>query len=217
MGKKVFILSLFLALISSAQALDALRYPDTASEIMQRVQNTAFPELRKVAVQLGSFSEADAYFQSNFKFWTLLSSSPVYVVEMNPEIIVRGCPPEAIEAILAHELAHTLDYVQGGIPAIVQIGWTYLNPETRAVYEHRTDLQAIFRGYGPGLIQYRQWIYTQLNPEQLALKKAIYYLPEEILQIQKRLQGLRPEQRLALEKTWLDSPPMNPQAIEQPL
>ena len=217
MDKKIFILLLILALSSSVHALDASHHQETTLNTLLNLKTKAFPELAQSEIRLQTFQENDAYFQSNFDFWTLFGTEPIYIIEMNPELIQRGCPEEAVEAILAHELSHTLDYVQGGIPKIIQIGWDYLSVDKRAIYEHRTDLNAIFRGYGSGLIQYREWIYAQLTPEQLKLKKHLYYQPQEIHEIQKRIQSLKPDEQLALERIWLNQPPMNIQEIKAPL
>lgn len=218
MGKKISVLLLIWALCFPAQALDASRYQTDLADLTQRVQSVrahSFPDLAAQEIQIGTFSESDAYFQSNFQFWTLLTPKPVYVLQVNPALWERHCPPEAMTAILAHELSHTLDYVKGGLPGLIQIGWVELFPDSRAVYEHRTDLQAIFRGYAPGLIAYREWIYAQLNPEELARKKQTYYQPAEIRRIAQIWSELTPSERLALEQRWLAQPPMDLASIEK--
>ncbi|PKL76750.1 MAG: hypothetical protein CVV27_08670 [Candidatus Melainabacteria bacterium HGW-Melainabacteria-1] len=128
-----------------------------------------FPELDGQVLEVGTFVESDSYFQSNFDALSLLGPRPIYRIEVNPRIFALDCPPAAIEAVLAHELAHTLDYVRGGLAGILGIGWQLLVGP--APYERRTDLQAIFRGFGPGLRQYRLWLYAQLSPEQLLRKR----------------------------------------------
>ena len=207
--RKIFLIFLMILCVSpAAWSLEASHQFQDVERLLMRVRQDSFPELQKKRLKLGQFQEADAYFQSNFNVPTLLSSAPEYVVEVNPALWQRGCPKFAVEGILAHELSHTLDYVEGGIPGIIGVGWQFLSFESLRRYEHRTDLRAIFRGYGSGLIAYRRWIYAQLTPAQLERKRAVYYQPHEILRIMQRLETLNPQQKRKLEKLWLASPPM---------
>src|SRR5262249_53007760 len=52
-----------------------------------------------------------------------------------------------------------------------------------ARFERWADLQAIARGYGEGLKEYRKWLYRSIPPESLEEKKRDYFSPEEIDQI----------------------------------
>lgn len=184
------------------------------SRYLQRVQQRSFPELEGRHLEVGLFSEADSFFQSNFEPLSLLTPRPRYRIEVNPALLSDPCPPEALEAVLAHELSHTLDYQRGGPAGVLGIG-LWLLSDTPA-YEHRTDLQAILRGYGPGLIAYRRWLYARLDPEQLARKRATYYTPEQIGLIQARLRQLDTAGRRALAARWLARPPLTEAAILAP-
>ncbi|MEZ0367880.1 MAG: hypothetical protein ACAI44_02205 [Candidatus Sericytochromatia bacterium] len=170
------------------------------------VQQRSYAELDSARLELGSFSEADSFFQSSFEPLSLLGPRPVYRIEVNPRLLALDCPPEALEAVLAHELAHTLDYRQGGPLGVLAIGWQLLLDP--ASYERRTDLQAIFRGYGPGLIRYREWLYRQLTPAQISRKRRIYFSPEEIGLILQRLDGLSFAEFEQLRARWLAQPPL---------
>lgn len=224
MTKKFVVFVLFLITCPAAWSLEAPHQSNDTSHqffqiqrFLEQVRQNAYPELADQRLKLGQFHEADAYFQSNFNVPTLFTPAPEYVVEVNPLLWERGCPHNAIIAILAHELSHTLDYVEGGIPGIIEIGLQLAHFEGLRRYEHRTDLRAIFRGYGPGLIAYRRWIYAQLTPQQLQRKKAVYYQPHEILLIQRRLEQSTAKERQQLEKVWMKNPPMSSGEIEAAL
>lgn len=153
------------------------------AHITQRLVAQSFPELQGKSIAHHTFQSADVFFESNLDVSTLMPwhSGPVqYLVNYNPDLFAKGCPPEAIAGILAHELSHTVDYVNGGIPALLEVVNALRLPQSNQRYEHRTDLRAIFRGYGPGLIAYREWIYGQLTPQDLRQKRATYYTPDEI-------------------------------------
>lgn len=211
-SKKVFLRVVLSGLLSSL--FQGAVWLSQVQQQLQAVKDNAFPELEGQEIRLGQFSEADAFFQSNFEPLSLFTSQPVYVIEINPAVLNSHCPQAALEAILAHELAHTLDYHKGGPVGLLQIGWQMLSLEGLRQYEHRTDLQAIFRGYGPGLIAYRQWIYTQLTPEQQQRKQLIYYQPSEIQLLIDGLSRLSSQQRQQLQQQWLLNPPLNAEQIQ---
>lgn len=212
MPAKIFWGLFFSTLLHFAAFVDLSRSELRAT--MLRVQQRSFPELDGARFELGSFDEADSFFQSHFDWLSLLTPHPLYRIEVNPRLLAQPCPPNALEAVLAHELSHTLDYQRGGVGGVLGIALQLLFATPS--YEHRTDLQAIFRGYGPGLIRYRQCIYALLDPEQRARKRTIYYTPEQIELILQRLNGLSFAERSALRQKWLEHPPLTDAEIQEP-
>lgn len=184
------------------------------SQMIKTLVAEDFPELQKYQIKVGAFEEKDSFFQSNFEPLSLFGNHPVYKVEYNPRLVALKCPSKAVKAILAHELSHTLDYVKGGVPGIIGIGAQLLVNTPR--YEHRTDLQAIFRGYGEGLIMYREWIYPLLTPEDLQHKKQVYYQPQEIELLMSAYTAAQSTgQKEALLAHWLAQVPMSEAEIYQ--
>ena len=49
-----------------------------------------------------------------------------------------------------------------------------------ARFERAADLEAVRRGYGAGLKEYRRWLYQNIPPKNLHTKKRDYFSPEEI-------------------------------------
>ena len=211
MPTKIFLGLFFSTLLHFAAFADLSRGELRATLV--RVQQRSFPELDATRFELGSFDEADSFFQSNFDWLSLLTPHPLYRIEVNPRLLAQPCPSDALEAVLAHELSHTLDYQRGAGGVLgIALQLLFATP----LYEHRTDLQAIFRGYGPGLIHYRQCIYALLDAGQLARKRTIYYTPEQIELILQRLNGLRFAERVALRQKWLEHPPLTEAEIQAP-
>lgn len=206
-----FFFALILLYGQPGAASGQIRTPQELRWRLHSVQQQSFPELEGRSLELGSFEEADSFFQSQFEFWSLFGSRPRYRIEVNPRLLELGCPPEAIDAVLAHELGHTLDYDQEGLPGLFKV-LSRLLIDPRG-YEHRTDLQAIFRGYGSGLALYREWIYAQLTPEQVERKRYMYYQPAEIRLLMSRLSELDFAARKRLEAQWLAQPPLTPAEI----
>ena len=117
---------------------------------------------------------ATCSFASNFEACSVLGELQ-YEIHVNPHAFALGLEGEALDGVIAHELAHTLDYESR---SLVQIGAELLSDEPS--FERRTDLVAIDRGYGRHLLAYRIWQFGVLAKEQVAQKKRIYYGPLEM-------------------------------------
>lgn len=88
-------------------------------------------------------------------------------------------PEDGVKAILAHELSHVVYYTRGkrirlvGLVRLASGGY-------RSKFERGTDVEAIRRGYGDGLKEYRRWLYQAVPAKALRGKKKDYLSPEEI-------------------------------------
>lgn len=153
------------------------------AQIVNHTKETYFPDLHHLNISIKEF-KSDAYFlqaQPDLKTVMKKASLRRYFVEVNPKIF--ACPPthDALEAILIHEFEHIRDYNVRSSVEIGILGAKYgLSKKYRTKYERQTDEKALYQGFGPGLIQYRLWIYAQLTPEQIRVKKRYYFTPEEI-------------------------------------
>jgi hypothetical protein len=71
------------------------------------------------------------------------------------------------------------------------LAWLLVNIQLsdtfNARFERGTDLAAIRMGYGEGLIEYREWLYRQLNSTDREKRKKTYMTPEEIRDVMKSL------------------------------
>ena len=91
----------------------------------------------------------------------------------------RSAPDVGIRAILAHELAHVLFYRQQNRLSLIKLAGL-IHGGVNARFERRTDLIAIERGYGPGLIEYREWLYENVPANKIAEKRRDYFSTDEI-------------------------------------
>lgn len=183
---KAFILAFFLFGFVSAAEICSIPINET---IIQKhitgIVETDFPELQKVKIEIKNFKSNAYFLQANLKMETLLNHplKRTYVVEVNHKLY--GCPPttKGLVAILVHELQHVSDYTKMSSAEVVSFAAKYsTNKKFRTKYERETDLKAMEKGFGKGLIDYRNWIYQWLTPKELKNKKRYYYSPEEIQQ-----------------------------------
>lgn len=79
-----------------------------------------------------------------------------------------------------------------------------ISPTFTARFERKADMQAIALGYGPGLAQYRIWLYRNIPASAMPEKKRDYFSPEEIAGI---LQA--ESQRAGAMKAFLRCAPRN--------
>lgn len=102
-----------------------------------------------------------------------------YRIRVNPILLQAPPRPDGLEAILAHELKHIVDYSErsgAGLLLLVS-GYGLSDP---ASSERQTDLAVLKLGLGEGLIEYRCWQWRRLTPAQWRKKTRIYYSPNEI-------------------------------------
>jgi len=190
----------------SAQTDAGIRVTDT---LIRSLRNEAFPELVSVDLQVHSFRSNSDYFRTRFSiFRFVLFMRMRYFVEVNPALLQLQAPSDGVCAILAHELAHVVSLSHGN--RIRRFGLVQLLSRRRtAEFERRTDLEAIHRGYGDGLKNYRGWVYTHVPASKLQAKLSNYFSPEEISAIQAKLRE-RPE----IFTYWTRHVPANLREIE---
>lgn len=156
-------------------------------QLLTHVKDEYYPELKDAPVEVATFT-SDAYFlQAQPVKHTLLKkhSKRRYRVELNLKLL--ECPPTdgALQAILAHELQHVVDYEHKSATGVIGHGLKFvLNKNFREDYERETDLKTMQRGFAQGLKLYRHWVYQWLNPKQLETKKRYYFTPDEITEWQ---------------------------------
>jgi hypothetical protein len=146
------------------------------SEIIEK----SFPELKNKKIEIKTFSSDSDYFQSRFTVGRFLTFRTLrYVIFVNPSVYERNAPENGIRAILAHEISHIAYYVRKNRLQLLGLV-ALLGDDFTRKFERRTDLEAISRGYGLGLIAYRNWLYKNIPPKKLKAKKRNYMTPEEI-------------------------------------
>jgi len=170
------------ALASSAGAQD-ISYAAVRGMI-GGISAAAYPELAGREIQLRPFHSASDYFRTRFSVSRFLFFQRMhYFVEVNPELFSRNAPADGVCAILGHELAHVADLSHGNrirlfrLVRLASRGYTVR-------FERRADLDAIRRGFGGGLISYRNWVYKNVPVAKAEEKKRNYFTPQEIAKIQ---------------------------------
>jgi hypothetical protein len=178
--------------------------------IVDELIDASYPEIRGVEIQFSLFRNDTDFFRTRFGIPQFLFGRQMrYLIRVNPAVSLLQAPEAGIRAILAHELAHILYFKIGnrarllGLARLTSKGFT-------ARFERSADLQAISRGYGEGLKEYRQWLYQQVPGQKLPEKLRNYFAPEEIDAILS-LSRQRPE----LLTYWLERVPRNLREIQE--
>jgi len=153
---------------------------DATRALVVEVIAASFPELTKYRLTINSFNGDTTYFKTRFSISDYLTFRGLKIVmSVNPCVYALGAPPDGLRAIIAHELAHA-DYYRRknvfGLIGLIRLA----DGGSVAKFERKTDLVAIERGYGEGLIKYRRWLYENVPEGNLASKKRDYFTPEEI-------------------------------------
>jgi len=153
-------------------------------QLKDEVIAASFPDLKNAKFQFKEMHQKGYFFQTSSNLKKKTSSKRIYTIKINPEIYKLNCPMYALKAVIAHELCHAQDFYDKSVMYVVRKVVFH-----KSKYERSTDKCAIARSYGIGLIAYKNWIYKQLTPKQLAKKKKLYLTPEEVLEEIKRFRS----------------------------
>ena len=158
----------------TAQPLEKTR------EGVRRVRLASFPELQQTQIEIRSLDSDADFFRTRPRIPDLLTRRHIrYVLLANPAGESRGMPAAGREAIIAHELAHMRYYESRSrwrLAALLRL----VRLEADSKWEQAADREAIRRGYGPGLIEYRNWLYANVSAPVARRKQRVYLTPLEI-------------------------------------
>ncbi len=177
--KKIIVLLFFLMTLVthlSAQG-DAVQ---KTQKIITEVIEKSYPELKTQKIEVKTFKSDSDYFRSRFSFAKYLTFQKMrYIIFVNPKVFAGQAPQNGIRSIIAHELAHVLSYVERNRFELLGLASLSAKSLTQK-FERKADLEAIARGYGKGLIEYRKWLYQNIPAKSLAEKERNYFTPQEI-------------------------------------
>ena len=164
----------------SAQTVPTESVVEKTKKIVDEIIEKSYPELDAKKISVKTFKSSSTFFKAQFSLSRFLTFRGMRTtIFVNPLVFERNAPEEGVRSILAHELGHALYYRERkrlqliGLVGLIDGGFN-------AKFERRTDLIAIERGYGEGLIAYREWLYQNVSAKSLPAKKRDYYTPEEI-------------------------------------
>ncbi len=164
---------------SGHEAETAARTLDRARILVNEVISASYPELKGTEIQIKLFDSKSDYFKARFGIPQFFFGRMQYLVFVNPRVFDRGAPDAGVRAILAHELGHVLYFKTRNRLKLLGLVRLASKASTQR-FERWADLQAISRGYGEGLKEYRQWVYQNIPASKLAAKRLNYFSPEEI-------------------------------------
>jgi hypothetical protein len=159
---------------------------EKTQKLVTEIVEKSYPELKDKQIEVKTFSSKSDYFQSRFSFGRFLTFQRMnYIIFVNPKVYELDAPENGIRSILAHEIGHILYYSRKN--RLQLLGLVNLSTKTfTQKFERRTDLEAIKRGYGEGLIVYRTWLYEHIPLKSVDAKKQNYFTPKEISAIMKQ-------------------------------
>jgi hypothetical protein len=164
---------------TEAEAAIRTRTLDRARVLVNEIIAASYPELKSTAIRIKLFESKSDYFKARFGVPQFFLGPMQYLVFVNPRVFKRSAPDEGVRAIVAHELGHVLYFKTRN--RLKLLGLVRLASKTSTHrFERWADLQAISRGYGEGLKEYRQWLYKNIPASKLAAKRLTYFSPDEI-------------------------------------
>lgn len=161
---------------------------DAIDALLSALRKESFPELAHVDLGVRTFHSESDFFRTRFSLSRFVLLRPMrFYVAVNPDLFQRQAPSDGVCAILAHELSHVVSLSHNN--RMHRFGLIrLLSKRYAAMFERRTDLEAIHRGYGDGLKSYRAWVYANIPLDRVPQKRRDYFAPGEIAAIQTKLQ-----------------------------
>lgn len=181
--KKYYFFGVILLLFSiSANSSVYAQQPfiDKTKTIVTEVVADRYPELKSAKIEVKKFNDDSDYFRANFSVSRYATFRNMrFYIEANPLAEQKNAPEDAIRAIIAHEVAHILYYQTHNRFELLGLAGL-ADKSFNAKFERKADLEAIGRGFGEGLKQYRLWLYQNIPAKDVDEKKRDYFTPEEL-------------------------------------
>ena len=176
----IFQIMLFIAFIAFPQLIKANDAVEKTQKIIAEIVDKSYPELKNATIEVKTFESDSDYFRSKFSMARYLTLKKMhYIIFVNPQVFEKNAPENGIHSIIAHELAHALYFKEHN--RFELMGLVGLSKKSyTAKFERGADLEAISRGFGTGLKEYRAWLYQNIPPKKLEEKKRNYFSPTEI-------------------------------------
>lgn len=159
-------------LLCAAAATAAAEPPASVLQLAREVRTASFPDLAGVRISYRTFQSQTDFFQSR-------PGLRGYTVLINSSPILLTAPAGGVRAILAHEFEHICWYRERARWKLIGL-LRLMRTSSDAKWERDTDSRTIRRGYGPGLVEYRLWLYAHIPPRAAERKKLTYMTPDEI-------------------------------------
>lgn len=152
-----------------------------------------FPELKDVQIDF-AYKNINTTMQCKPAFNSLLkNANRKYKININKDlkfqdVLIDEVPFNAQIGLIAHEIAHIVDYESGKCKHVISRGFDYLKEASKKKYESTVD--SITVAYGLGWQLY-DWAYFSLNNSKSSqkykdFKSRIYMSPDLILEQIKR-------------------------------
>ncbi len=204
-----FILLIFASMNAKGQDFEKMAVEKTRA-LVNEIAKKSFPEIKLKKIRIKTFKSDKSYFKARFSVTRYLTFQRMrHFVFVNPEVFKRNASEEGIRSIIAHELSHILFYTEKNRFELLGLaGLTSGSFEQK--FERKTDLIAIQRGYGKGLIEFRRWLYRNVPASNLDTKKKNYFSPNEIELIMKTVK-VKPE----MFEIWRKKVPKNIDEIKK--
>ncbi len=178
--------------------------------IVLEIARKSYPEIKLKKIHVKSFESENGYFKAQFSVSRFMTFQRMrYYIYVNPAVYQRGAPIAGIHAIIAHELAHVSYFVRKNRLELLGLS-SLLSKDFTTDFERKADLEAVARGYGKGLIAYREWLYDNIPDAKIVSKKRRYFSPEE-LTVMLKLIKVKPS---AID-TWRKRVPKNLEEIRK--
>lgn len=151
-----------------------------------------YPKLR-IAFLIITFSFISVYCYASY--YNNTNNDREYTIRINNKadfegILLKNVPLNAQIGILAHEIAHIVDYEKRNIWGVIDRAFDYLSDNSKKNFEYEIDSLTIEHGLGWQLYDWSDYALNKSNAteEYKAFKRKIYMSPNDIVNYMKNLE-----------------------------
>ena len=162
-------------------------------ELPSLIALSYFPELIDESIKF-KFSSINSTARTTVTFFSVFKNThKQYIIYINANkektgMLLSQAPFDAQVALIAHELAHVIDFKNRSFLGMAWWGTGYLFVKHRTKIEKRADETVIKRRLGLQLYHWADFVlnHSTANKHYLKMKETKYLLPDEILMYMKK-------------------------------
>jgi hypothetical protein len=155
--------------------------PRTLNELRTMIEPFLSPDQTRM-LKLEIFESDFDFLETDVSGFFGEASKRTLILRVNSKLLTGGPSESALKGILAHEACHLIDYQKSTRWQLLRlylcVNWQ--GEDCIQKFERSTDECSLKFSQGCGLLEYREWLATQLSFDQMVVKNRRYLSAAEL-------------------------------------
>jgi hypothetical protein len=153
----------------------------TLDQVKTMIEPFLSPDQTRM-LKLETFESDFDFFETDLSGFFGEPSKRTLILRVNSKLLTGGPSDSALKGILAHEACHLIDFQKSTRWQLLRlylcVNWQ--GEDCIQKYERSTDECSLKFTQGCGLLEYREWLATQLSSDQMIVKNRRYLSAAEL-------------------------------------